>query len=498
MLKVLTVAWREFKQTVFRPIFIIAVLGMPVLIIGIMAVAGIMTVTHKEPPLTGTVAILEASGEVAAAAETEFSEEAIRKDERRQAEADAARVAETGITPAMPAGATPGAMPMQRGEVHVDVNAVTEFDAAVIDNFKQRVRDGDLLAAAVVQPRLLEIPPPPGEGMNDETDSEQPEAVDGSTPDEEAEMNPQADAPDEPAPTPGLQLFVGETIDSDHVRLIERRVGQAVVRVRVERAGLDPDQAFRMLKRPSVDTKRALAEGGETKEAEGQRVARMMIPMVFMMLIWIGAFTSGQHLMMSTIEEKSNRVMEVLLSAVSPMQLMTGKIFGHGGVGLLIVGIYSSVGVAALIALALFNQFISIMDLVYLAVFYFMAYFMVASMMAAVGSAVSDIREANTLVTPVMMILMVPLMLWMPISQAPNGMIATIFSFIPPAIPFAMILRMAAEEPVPMWQMAASIVWGYICVFGMVWGAAKIFRIGVLMYGKPPSPVELIKWLRYS
>jgi ABC-2 type transport system permease protein len=127
-----------------------------------------------------------------------------------------------------------------------------------------------------------------------------------------------------------------------------------------------------------------------------------------------------------------------------------------------------------------------------------MAYFMVASLMAAVGSAVNDIREANTLVTPVMMLMMIPWMLWMPISQAPNGSLATAFSFIPPVAPFAMMIRMAAEEPVPMWQIPASIVWGYICVVAMVWMTARIFRIGVLMTGKPPSPLELLRWIRYS
>ena len=95
------------------------------------------------------------------------------------------------------------------------------------------------------------------------------------------------------------------------------------------------------------------------------------------------------------------------------------------------------------------------------------------------GSAVSDIREANTLVTPVMLVVMIPLFLWLPIIEAPNGIVAIICSFVPPAIPFAMILRLAAEEPIPAWQIPLSIVWGYACVLGMMWGASKIFRVGV-------------------
>jgi ABC-2 type transport system permease protein len=200
---------------------------------------------------------------------------------------------------------------------------------------------------------------------------------------------------------------------------------------------------------------------------------------------------------MSTIEEKSNRVMEVLLSALSPFQLIAGKILGHGGVGLLIGVVYSSLGIAALIA-ASWTNLIDALDLVYLGVFFIMAYLMIASIMTAVGSAVSDLREANTLITPVMIVVMIPLILWMPISQAPNGGLAVAFSFIPPAIPFVMILRVTADEAVPAWQIPATILWGYACVLGMIWMAAKIFRIGVLMYGKPPSPLQLLKWVRYS
>ena len=141
---------------------------------------------------------------------------------------------------------------------------------------------------------------------------------------------------------------------------------------------------------------------------------------------------------------------------------------------------------------------ITVSDLAYLVVYFFMAYFMIASIMAAVGSAVTDIREANTLIMPVMFVVMIPLILWMPISKAPNGGLATSFSYIPPAIPFVMILRIAADEPVPLWQIPVTIVWGYACVLAMVWMSAKIFRVGVLMYGKPPSPLQLIKWLRYA
>ena len=465
MSKIAAIAWREFTQTVMRKIFLLAVLGMPVLIIAIGVIAGVMMKTHQEPPLVGTVAIVDPTGELSAAAQIEFDQEKIRRDEERQQREAVETATEALGSGSIPPGSigTSGAMPKAaRGEVIITIERVEEETDAALKTLKQRVRDDELLAAAVIGPEVLDIPPDRGE-------------------------------------RPKFLLFVSEHLDSDHVSLIEQRLGASVVRVRAQRTGKDPDEVLAMLKRPRADTKRLL-EGEQEVDASAtsRKLAQIIIPMAFMMLIWIGTLTSSQHLLMTTIEEKSNRVMEVLLSAVSPLQLMTGKILGHGGVGLLIVLIYSSVGIAALIALERFTQFITTMDLVYLAIFYFMAYFMIASIMAAVGSAVSEIREANTLVTPVMMLLMVPWMLWMPITQSPNGMVATVCSFIPPMSPFAMILRHVAEEDIPTWQYPVSIIWGYICVLGMIWFAAKIFRVGVLMYGKPPSLLQLIKWARYS
>lgn len=465
MSKIITIAWREFKQTVLRKIFILGVLGIPVLIIGVMIIAVYMMVKHVEPPLIGTIAMVDSSGEVVKAAEIEFDAERIRRDQQQQIK----QMQEQSLE-AMKGGAvSPGnmmAMPMPlRGVVEITIEGIDASDEQAVSELNDRVRNGDFIAAVTITAETISTPKVGDDNSGDTRST--------------------------------FDLSVGEELDSDHVSLIERRIGAAVVRVRAERANLDPDDALAMLKYPTAKTTRTLKSGEDASESKILRELKQMIPMVFMMLIWMGTLVSSQHLMMSTIEEKSNRVMEVLLSAVSPLQLMTGKILGHGGVGLLIVGIYSSVGVAGLIAFSYFHL-IDPMDLVYLAIFYFMAYFMIASLMAAVGSAVSDIREANTLITPIMLILMIPLMLWMPIIQDPNGTIATVCSFVPPAIPFAMILRLAAEETVPLWQIPASIIWGYFCVFAMIWLAAKVFRVGVLMYGKPPSPWQLIKWIRYS
>jgi ABC-2 type transport system permease protein len=121
-----------------------------------------------------------------------------------------------------------------------------------------------------------------------------------------------------------------------------------------------------------------------------------------------------------------------------------------------------------------------------------------AAMMAAIGSAVNELREAQTLMTPVMMLTMMPWMIWFLIQRAPNSTLATSLSFVPIVSPFVMVLRLGGSEPVPQWQHPVALAIGAVTSVVVIWAAAKIFRIGVLMYGKPPNFRTLLKWVRMA
>jgi ABC-2 type transport system permease protein len=136
--------------------------------------------------------------------------------------------------------------------------------------------------------------------------------------------------------------------------------------------------------------------------------------------------------------------------------------------------------------------------LFYLFVFYLIAHFVIASLLAAIGAAVNDMREAQSLMGPVMMVLVIPWVLWMPISRAPESTFAVVTSFLPPINPFVMLIRMASSTPPPLWQVWLSIAIGVASVYGALWFAAKVFRVGLLMYGKPPNVRTLIKWVRMA
>ncbi len=201
--------------------------------------------------------------------------------------------------------------------------------------------------------------------------------------------------------------------------------------------------------------------------------------------------------MTSTIEEKSSRVVEVLLSAVSPMQLMAGKLFGYMGVSLLGMSIYLAAGLLILASFSLFGLLDSML-IVYLFIFFFIAFFTVGSFMMAIGAAVNELREAQSLMMPVTVMLMLPWFLWMPISRDPNSALSIAVSFIPPINTFGMLLRLSSTEPPPVWQVWLSIAIGAASVYGALWFAAKVFRVGLLMYGKPPNFATLIRWVRMA
>ncbi len=289
-------------------------------------------------------------------------------------------------------------------------------------------------------------------------------------------------------------LYIRSNLDDRFQNPLRQKLRKIIREARIEEAGMD-SETFNSISIVNAGKPIEVTESGERESAGG--VVNIFIAMGFMMLIWISVMTGGQYLMTTVITEKSNRVMEVLLSAVSPRQLMTGKIIGQMVVALTILGIYLTIGLVALDRFG-FLDLIPISSLGLVIVYFFIAFFLIATMMAAIGSAVTEVIEAQSLLTPVMMVLIIPLLLMMPLTRNPNSTFATIMGFLPPISPFAMVLREAGSDPVPIWQHAVAIVIGVLSVMFAVWAAAKIFRIGVLMYGKPPNFRTLIKWVRMA
>ena len=185
----------------------------------------------------------------------------------------------------------------------------------------------------------------------------------------------------------------------------------------------------------------------------------------------------------------------MLLSAVSPIELLAGKILGQLGVSFVVLGLYIGMGLVLLSSFALFGL-LNPWLILYLMIFFVITYLVVGSLMVSVGAAVNEMKEAQSMMMPIMLIVMIPWILWLPISRNPNSTFSTVISFIPPVNTFAMMLRMASTTPPPWWQVWLSIGVGVASVFAAVWFASKVFRIGLLMHGKPPNLATLIRWAR--
>ena len=207
--------------------------------------------------------------------------------------------------------------------------------------------------------------------------------------------------------------------------------------------------------------------------------------------------TGSGTMLTSMIEEKSSRVVEILLSAVSPTELMAGKLLGSVAVSLVAMGLYLGIGLIALSSLSLFG----LLDpwlIVYLTIFFLIAFFVVGSLFLAIGASVNELSEAQQLQMPVMLLVLSPMLLWPLVSRDPNSTPAVVLSFLPPVNPFFMLMRMASTQPPPFWQVWLSIAVGAASVAVAVWVAAKVFRIGLLMYGKPPNFRTLLRWARQA
>jgi ABC-2 type transport system permease protein len=288
-------------------------------------------------------------------------------------------------------------------------------------------------------------------------------------------------------------LFVRRNLDNRILNELRNAAAEAIIDARVRAAGLDRERidALTKVARPPSVTVTSTGESA-TRADFGQ-----LLPMGFTILLMISVMSSGQYLLTTTIEEKSSRTMEVILSAVSPLELLTGKILGQMAVGLTILVIYSSMGILSLVSMAMFGL-IDPSLLIYLFIFFLITYVIMGSLLAAIGSAVNELREAQSLMTPVTLLMMIPWLFWLPISREPNSLFATVISFIPPMNAFAMLLRLTSTSPPPMWQVWLSIAVGIAAAGAALWFASRIFRIGLLMHGRPPNLSTLLRWARQA
>ena len=229
-------------------------------------------------------------------------------------------------------------------------------------------------------------------------------------------------------------------------------------------------------------------------------IAGFVIPIVLGILFIVALFSGAQYLMQAVIEEKENRTMEVIVTSISPLQLMSGKVLGLAGVGLTQVVTWTS---ALLLALGLASQRIPVLKAVRvepgfiaLALLMFvLEYLLFSALMGAIGSLVTSAKDGQNLSSPVILLAMTPEFFIPVFFIAPNGPIAVALSLFPLSAPLALLLRYAAA-PVPFWQVVLAMALLAASVVGALWLASRVFRIGMLEYGRRVSLKTVWEGLR--
>jgi ABC-2 type transport system permease protein len=289
------------------------------------------------------------------------------------------------------------------------------------------------------------------------------------------------------------ELYVPRNLPSDAEGILHGAVRPALTAERLRSRGFDPEVVSSAVNLPRSRTLLMYADG---QQRGGQTLNRMM-PFIMGVLLFMGIMIGGQGLMTSTIEEKSSRVVEVLLAAASSLELMWGKLLGQLGVGLVTMAVYVGLGLLALLQFALFGLIDPLMIL-WLFLFFLTAYLVFGALMMSIGAAVNQMADAQSLMGPVMLLMVIPYMATFMVGQAPDSAFAVTASFIPPINSFIMMARLASTSPPPVWQVGASLLLSVAGACVAVWFASKIFRVGLLMHGKPPSFGTLLKWARMS
>jgi ABC-2 type transport system permease protein len=301
----------------------------------------------------------------------------------------------------------------------------------------------------------------------------------------------------------GIEYWSANLADSTLREAVEEAVNKEIRRREYLARGLD-GAAIREVEQ----THAPFASLNPNKEAgqeavSGADIIRQWAPSGFVYLLWVAIFTISQMLLSNIIEEKSNRIIEVLLSSVTPGELMMGKLFGIAASGLTMVGVWMASLFGALLwksgaATEITGQLLVALqtsNLIPMFLFYFLlGYLLYATLILALGSVCNTIKEAQSYMGMITMIMMVPMLTMTFIPKDPNGTLARVLSWIPIYTPFTMMNRVNAHPP--LFDLIGTTLLLLASTAAALWMAGKIFRIGILRTGQPPKIMEMLRWIK--
>lgn len=315
-----------------------------------------------------------------------------------------------------------------------------------------------------------------------------------------------------------IQYISNESPGMSFVNQIEETIAAKITQSNLKNANLDAKAIEAANAKVSINLEKAT--GGES--VRGLNEIKVIIGGLFGYLIMMFIIIYGNMVMRSVIEEKTSRIVEIIISSVKPFQLMMGKIIGTSLAGILQFLIWAVIGLALMFAAqAFFGANVSpgmpagaveqgtvatyvseLMNLpiatilISFIVYFIGGYFLYSSFYAAIGAAVDNETDSQQFLMPIIMPLILGVYIgFFTVMNDPHGTVAVVFSMIPLTSPIVMLMRIPFG--VPIWQIVLSVTILFGTFLGVVWFAAKIYRVGILMYGKKPTYKEMIKWLKY-
>jgi ABC-2 type transport system permease protein len=312
------------------------------------------------------------------------------------------------------------------------------------------------------------------------------------------EIRPDIVHPSGDSPQPGIAYYSENAMMDDMRQWFSWPVNNQLRRLRLADAGIEESKVRDLFAWMNVSPLELVSVNKGTGKVEDARRSSekksMVIPLFTIILMFMLIQTGSNPLISSVIEEKGQRIAEVMLGSIQPFQFMMGKVIGGVGVALTAslvyilgaIGMLHYMGMGADVPYDLLPWFFS---------FLFLATFMFGSMFAALGSACNDIKEVQTLVMPAMLLIIIPMMVLMPVLREPMSAFSTGMSLFPPFTPMLMMLRLSSPASIPIWQPYVGIVGVLAVTVFSVWAGARIFRIGILMQGKPPKLGEIFRWV---
>ncbi len=263
-----------------------------------------------------------------------------------------------------------------------------------------------------------------------------------------------------------------------------------IIEQRLKANGYDAPTIKKLMTEIDIKTFKVSRKG---EEKESGFLETFFTGYIFIMLLMFLVLTTGQMMIRSLIEEKGNRIVEVLVSSCSSQQLMSGKIIGLSTLGLSTVAFWALILIGVNFATPV--PFVAVDNLILLLIYFIFGYYMYVAIFIIAGSTVSTEQEAQQMTGYITIFLVLPIVFAVPLMLNPDSMLVKILSQIPLLTPTMMALRLSIQAP-HWWEIALSLVTLSLTIYGMMWVAGKVFRIGILVTGKKPSFKEIYGWLK--